>query len=163
MTRDNNYAGWPNEREAVEIIQQTAERVTGGALNGAEEQLYADIARSAEIYHAGTYADALRYIASVLIDAAILADKPRMVITAWNVRNDATREYTVESFKVTYQTLRCEVDGEMNEEFAVYDEKCQKNNPTPMSSSPDGWVFHDGFIASDFTVSEIPRRNILPL
>lgn len=72
-----------------------------------------------------------------------------MKIYAWNVRHDKTREYEVPSVQFTYEMLRV---GDT--EFAVYLPDCQVATKNDISFSPDGWVFHDGFIASDFTVHE---------
>jgi len=82
-----------------------------------------------------------------------LTEGENMLITAWNVRNDEQREYKLDDVQMTYDMLRGTYKGEYEDEFAVYDPKCQNNNPTDISDSPDGWVFIDGFIASDFTIS----------
>jgi hypothetical protein len=79
-----------------------------------------------------------------------------LTITAWNVRDGSTKEYgPFEWVQVTYDTLRVpdESGVENPDEFAVYEPECQKDNPTIVSTSSDGWVFHDGFIASDFTLA----------
>jgi hypothetical protein len=77
-------------------------------------------------------------------------------ISATNVRGGEKTYGPFSYIQITYDVLRVQhvggqMDGEFDDKFAIYDPTCQENNPTKLSTSPDGWVFNDGFIASDLT------------
>ncbi|MHB8147999.1 MAG: hypothetical protein ACYDGM_12165 [Vulcanimicrobiaceae bacterium] len=78
---------------------------------------------------------------------------PVFFIQAWNVRNDKSKRFGPFTFvQFTYDVLRTDKN---EDEYAVYDPNCQANNPTDISTSPDGWIFPGGFIASDFVIETV--------
>jgi hypothetical protein len=74
-----------------------------------------------------------------------------VVINAWNVRNDQQRTYgPFDRVQFTYELIRVPED----QELASFQETCQTPGPGDITQATDGWVFSDGFTASDFTIAD---------